>query len=155
MVSNKMNYGIKMKELREYDETKQITIAKTLKISASAYQQFESQKRIIPLKHLNDFCNLFNVSIDYLFGLTIKEKYRKSKKELSYNIFIKRLNEIRKEKKLSQKALAIKVGIPRTTLENYETGKTNISTKSLYLICQKCNVSADYLLGKTDNPKHL
>ena len=144
-----------MKSLREYDDIKQKEVANKLNMSPSAYQQFESEKRIIPLKHLNKFCNEFNVSIDYVFNLTQKERYKKSKEEFSYDIVIKRLNEIRKEKKLSQKALAIKVGIPRTTLENYEVGKTDISTKSLYLICTKCRISADYLLGKNDTPKYL
>ena len=37
----------------------------------------------------------------------------------------------------------------------YEKGKTLILTSFLYTICKKYNISADYLLGKIDEPKYL
>lgn len=60
----KLNYGSIMKEIRTFDLITQATVAEKLGISISGYQQFESQKKIIPLARLNMFCNYFNVSID-------------------------------------------------------------------------------------------
>ena len=40
-------------------------------------------------------------------------------------------------------------------ISNYESGKFLIATPFLYTICKKYNISADYLLGKIDNPKYL
>lgn len=153
-----MNYGQRMKLVREYVSAKQKDVAEVLDLSQSAYQQFETQKRIIPIEHLNNFCNYYNISIDYVLGLTDDERYVGSREAISNDIFVERLHQFRKDNGFSQKKLAIKAKIPRTTIENYENYKASITTKSLYLISLNCNISADYLLGKIDTPinvKHI
>ena len=67
----------------------------------------------------------------------------------------KRLKEFRKENKLTQEKLA---NILNTTFSNiafYEKGRNLIAIPVLYEICKKYNISADYLLGRIDNPKFL
>lgn len=150
-----MDYGKRMKEIRTYDLNTQETVAKKIGLTKNAYTQFELQNDIIPLIYLNKFCNLFNVSIDYILGLNPKEKYNNSNSKISNKTAILRLIEYRKEKKLSQAGLALKTGLPRSTISTYERGKCPITTKSLYKICSKCEISADYLLGKIDTPKYL
>ncbi len=150
-----MDYRNKMKLIIDYEDWKQYEIANKLNISSSAFSQFKNQKRIIPIEILNKFCNLYNVSLDYFFDFTQTERYETSKKDISFNEFVERFNKLRRIKNISQKGIEIKTGIPRTTIENYETKITDISTKSLYLICQKYHISADYLLGKIDSPKYL
>lgn len=150
-----MDYGKRMKEIRTYDLYTQSFVAEKIGLKPNAYTQFECQNRIIPLEYLNKFCNFFNVSLDYVLGLNSKEKYADSKRELDFNLFITRIQEYRNEKKLSQSALAMKTGIPRTSISTYENNNCPVSTKSLYKICSKCGLSADYLLGRSDNPKYL
>ena len=70
-----INYGNKMKELREYEGLSQREVAEAIGISRSAYNQFEKQYDIIPIKRLNQIANFFDVSIDYLFGLTKTRNY--------------------------------------------------------------------------------
>ena len=75
----------RIKEIRELNDYTQRTLAKTLKISKTNYNYFENGERIIPLNHLNNFCNLFNVSIDYVlelsdYNVTSKYNYQIDKK---------------------------------------------------------------------------
>ncbi len=71
------------------------------------------------------------------------------------NLMAKRLKEFRKEHKLTQLLLTKELNISRTTLANYECGTYPIATTFLYAICKKYKISADYLLGKIDEPKSL
>lgn len=66
-----------------------------------------------------------------------------------------RLKNIRKENKLTQDKLAKKLNTNQSVIANYERGRTIISTSFLYTICKEYKVSADYLLGKTNEPKNL
>ena len=66
-----------------------------------------------------------------------------------------RLKIVRKENNLTQFELAKILNVDNSMLAKYEKGKYLISTPYLYTICKKYNVSADYLLGKTDEPKYL
>ncbi len=148
-----MNYKDKMNEIRTSKDISQKEIAKVLAISPFTYSHYETQDAIIPIKHLNTFCNYFDVSIDYFFNLTDKIKYSPSNKEINLTLSGKRLKEIRKENKLTQEKLSKILNVARTIITEYEKGNFPIATHSLYTICKKYNISADYLLGKIDNPK--
>lgn len=150
-----MNYSNKMKEIRTDQDITQQTIADYLNISAFTYSHYETQDHIIPLKHLNNFCNYFNTSIDYVLGLNSNINYKNSKKEIDLNLAGIRLKKFRQENKLTQSKLADKLNVARTMITQYELGKFLISTHSLYTISNKYHISADYLLGKIDKPKYL
>ena len=89
-----MNYKDKMNEIRTSKDISQKEIAKVLAISPFTYSHYETQDAIIPIKHLNTFCNYFDVSIDYFFNLTDKIKYSPSNKEINLTLSGKRLKEI-------------------------------------------------------------
>ena len=150
-----MNYKKTMKLLRTYELITQEEMAKILNIKRSTYKEYELQNSIIPLFHLNNFCNYFNVSVDYLLGLTNKKNYNNSQKEINKEISGQRLQALRKECKLTQQELANFIKIDKSTISKYENGINLIATPFLYDICKKYNVSADYLLGKIDEPKYL
>lgn len=54
---------------------------------------------------------------------------------------------------LSQTELASKLGIHPSTLNGYEKGNHDPKSTGWIAIAKICNVSVDYLLGLTDNPK--
>ena len=64
------------------------------------------------------------------------------------------LKEFCKENKLTQEKLTEFLNIGKGTIADYERGRYLIATPFLYQICKKYNISADYLLGKIDNPKY-
>ncbi len=145
-----MNFGEKIIYLREERELTQTYVAKELEINRVQYNQYENDYNNIPLRHLNSICNFYDVSIDYIFGLNESKKYYPSKKEIDLELIKTRLKEFRKEKKLTQKYIANKLNISRTTITEYERGTNLVSTPYLYYICKTYNISADYLLGKID-----
>ena len=150
-----MNYGTIIKKLREEQNKTQQEIASILGIARQTYNHYEIQDSIIPLKHLNNLANYYNVSIDYIFELTKQRKYSNFKKEININLSKERLKAFRKEQKITQVKLANILNTFHTVIVDYEHGKNLIATPFLYTICKKYNISADYLLGKINDPKYL
>ncbi len=148
-------YTDKLKQLEYRYEYKQKDAAKKLGISASLYSSYKKEKKIMPIKHLNTLCNFYHISIDYIFSLNKKTKYNGSKEMIDKKLLSLRLKDFRKENKLTQEKLAEILNIGKGTIAEYERGNYIISTTSLYTICKNYNISADYLLGKIDNPKYL
>lgn len=66
------------------------------------------------------------------------------------NKFSQRLKDLLKENNISQVALAKKLGLSQTVVNNYCTGKREPTLDGLILICNILETSADYLLGLSD-----
>lgn len=64
-----------------------------------------------------------------------------------------RLKLLRKQKHMSQLSLAMKLNTTQMSISRYETGKREPDLKTLILIADFFDVSIDYLLEHTDNPK--
>jgi transcriptional regulator with XRE-family HTH domain len=64
-----------------------------------------------------------------------------------------RLKEIRKKKRLSQLKLAMELNMSQNTISRYETGEREPGLNELIKIADYFNVSTDYLLERTNNPK--
>ncbi len=63
-----------------------------------------------------------------------------------------RLKECREAAGLSQKEVAITLGIRAPSVSNWERGKTNPTHENLMQLANLYNVSVDYLTGRTDRP---
>lgn len=150
-----MKYINILKKLREEQSLTQKDTARILNISRGLYSQYEIADKIIPIYQLNKLSIYFDVSIDYLLGLNKTKQYKKTENDINTKEFIKRLKELRKENKLTQEKLAQILNTSHSVISGYENGKTFILTSFLYTICKKYNISADYLLGKIDEPIKL
>ena len=64
-----------------------------------------------------------------------------------------RIRDLRKEAKLNQEEFAEIIGISRSTLGDIELDKRSISSATALEIAKYFNVSVDFVLAKTDNPK--
>lgn len=69
----------------------------------------------------------------------------------SLDIFAMRLRTLRKERKLKQKEMAELLQCAERNYQRLEYGKTNVTATTLMFLCDFFHVSADYLLGRTDN----
>lgn len=67
---------------------------------------------------------------------------------MSGNLFRSRLRELRGD--VSQEDFALKIGTKQTTLSNWERGFREPNFNGLALISTSCEVSADWLLGLSD-----
>ncbi len=65
-----------------------------------------------------------------------------------------RIRDLRKEAKLNQDEFAEAIGIIRSTLGDIELDKRSISSTTALEIAKYFNVSVDFVLAKTDGPKH-
>ena len=64
-----------------------------------------------------------------------------------------RLKELRKNKKISQLKLAMDLNMNQNSISRYESGAREADYKTLIAFADYFNVSIDYLLERTDNPK--
>lgn len=84
----------------------------------------------IPMKNLINYANSFNISLDYLFGLTEENK-------IYQPIFIDKisignnLKELRKLNNKTQDYIASKINVAIGAYSNYKNGKYLISVRTL------------------------
>ncbi len=141
---------VKIKDLREEYDLTQLKMSEIMNVSKSNYARWETNESIIPLKHLNNLCNYFNVSMDYITGLSKEKNYIIINKKLNKELIGKRLKEFRENNNLTQEELAKQINTSHSTISAYESGKTMLLTAFAYDICKKYNISLDYLCGRTD-----
>ena len=67
--------------------------------------------------------------------------------------FPNRLKEVRKIQNITQKQVADGIGVTETQYQKYEHDKTKPSYMVIIDLATYFNVSADYLLGLSDNPE--
>ncbi len=142
----------KLFELREYNNLTQKDVAEILGLQRRTYTSWENGTITIPLKHLNSLSNYYNVSMDYLLGLSKDKELNTTKKikNLDKKEIGQRLNKIRKENNLTLRDLAEELNTTYSTISAYELGKTLILTAFAYQICKKYNISLDWLCGKAN-----
>ena len=66
-----------------------------------------------------------------------------------------RLKQLRKERGISQLKLAMDLSMNQNTISRYETGKHEADYDTLIKLANYFNVSIDFLLKQTDNPKRI
>ena len=64
-----------------------------------------------------------------------------------------RLKMLRKQKGISQLKLAMDLNMNQNSISRYENGERQADYRTLILFADYFNVSIDYLLERTDNPK--
>ena len=64
-----------------------------------------------------------------------------------------RLKELRKKRNISQLKLAMDLQLNQNAISRYETGVREADYSTLIKIADYFDVSIDYLLERTDNPK--
>lgn len=65
----------------------------------------------------------------------------------------KRIRDLREDNDLTQKQISAILNCSQQVYSNYELGQRDIPTALLIKIADFYNVSADYILERTDNPK--
>ena len=70
----------RLRELRKEKNLNQTEMAKIFNMSQTGYSQYETETNDIPTAILKAAANYYNVSIDYILGLTdVRNPYPKSK----------------------------------------------------------------------------
>lgn len=64
-----------------------------------------------------------------------------------------RLRKLRKDKRLTMKDFGAKFNLAESTISGYENGTRNPDLVTIDKIAKFFDVSVDYLMGRTDNPR--
>lgn len=138
-------YFRRISALREDNDLTQVRMGRICKVSRVAISQWETGKEVIPIRKLNVYANYFDVSMDYILGLSNVKRYKLDSTELDRVLIGKRLRKFRKENDITQKDLAFLLNTTHSTISAYENGKNLILTSFVYQIAKNYNISADWL----------
>lgn len=69
------------------------------------------------------------------------------------NKFSERLTQLRGERGVSQAAVSKALNVSRYTIYSYEKGKTAPTLDGLVALADYFDVTLDYLLGRTEEPR--
>ena len=67
--------------------------------------------------------------------------------------YYKRLRDLREDRDLTQVKLGEVLSCSQRVYSNYERGDIDIPTSTLVKLADFYDISVDYILGRTDNPK--
>ena len=138
-----------MKDIRTYFGNTQKELADILGVSRSTYAGWENGLDAIILPKLNDFCNYYGVSLDYICGLTNTKKYDVINDKIDKSVLGNNLKEIRTNNKHTQEKVANIINVDQSNYSKCELGKMYIHTYALIEFAKHYKVSIDWLCGKT------
>lgn len=137
-------------DVREDFNLTQKDIANFLGVTQQDYSLWERGNKIIPLRHLYNLCNYYNVSMGYMLGLSNFKCLACDNDYLDKSVIGMRIKEVRIERGITQDKLAKILNTTHSTISAYENGKTTILTAFAYEICKRFDVSMDYLCGRVN-----
>lgn len=97
----------RLRDLREDHDLKQSDVAKILNISQQYYQCYESGKNEIPLRHCIALAKFYNVSIDYIVGISSIPRSLSDGNNLTLEKRAKLLEKLENAEPRIQKAIEI------------------------------------------------
>ncbi len=65
-----MNYVQRIRDLREDNDLTQTDVAKILDTNQKVYSRYETAENEMPVRHIVALCKYYNISADYILGLT-------------------------------------------------------------------------------------
>ena len=143
-----MNFDT-LKERRSYEGYTQQNVADILHVQRATYAGWETGKDIMPLRQLYKIANSYQISLDYLTGLSDNDTKMKSKsKTIDINKVAENLKNFRKKKHLTQEQVAKALQTTQSNIHKYETGKCLITTMYALEFAKQFSYSLDELLGR-------
>lgn len=137
-----------LKSCREDLEMSQSELGFVFGVSKQTVSGWENGHDTMPFCKVIKFSNLYGYSLDYIFGFTRKNvKYS----SLDISCICSNLKLLRRKNGLSQQKIADECGIAQTTYSGYESGTHLINTMTIYTICVRYKVSADWIVGRCKN----
>lgn len=136
------------KKSRENLGLTQKDIAEIFGLHYTTVSGWETGKDTIPIKRLIEYANKFDLSLDYLFGITLKnEKYYPI--NLNLTQLARNLKELRCKNILTQVAVARKLNTSQGAYSHYEMATNVIPTSFIYNLTKIYKpFSTDKLLGR-------
>ncbi len=129
-------------------DSKKSEIPKLLNIDYNVYTKITELGVIPKPVVLIRIADYFNISIEYLLGRTSNSYFEKTDIEIS---FLDRYQALKKEKHLTDYAIAQKLHITTSYTTNWKNKHYIPSIINLIVLSEELKVSIDYLLGRTND----
>ncbi len=143
----------KFKESREERDLKQKNIAEIFEVHFSTVSGWETGKDTIPINRLIDYANIYDFSLDYLFGL-IPRNADYDPIKVDIKVLARNLKRLRRDNDYTQGELASKLNTSQSEVSNWENGLYIIPTSFLYaLTLVYDSFSIDELFGRKKRDK--
>jgi len=145
-----MQNGFRIANLRVLNNISQEEMARILKSGLTLYKKYELNETCIRLEYLNLIANMFDVSLDYLLGLTDNQEIKlKIDNEIDYKYLKFSLRYQRRIRRINQTDLAKAFNISPQTIITYENNAYNMPVSYLIEFAKKFKISVDYICGKS------
>lgn len=152
------DFMIGLKRLREERGIDQKVLAIDLNVSQPTISDWENGRKTPSVENLVRLADYFSVPLDYLLGrieLTESNLPPEPLSLINVSPSGKSINRIRDLRiaqypKMSQEKLGQIVGVGRSTVAMWESGKSEPDNDTLIKLAEIFDVSTDYLLGRTD-----
>jgi len=138
----------RLKDIREDNDISQEEMAKILGVNRSTYSMWELEMNVIPLRVLCNFADYFNVSVDYVLGLSNNKNSKNIIKGLDLKVLGANLRNLRNQNKVSQEYIGNILGLTQACIARYEKGLGGMSVISMYRLSKEFKVSISELCGK-------
>lgn len=138
----------RIRTTREDNDLTQTEIARILHVNRSAYSLWELGINTIPLNNLANFCNTFNLSLDYILEITDVKNYTLIHSNIDSFVLAQRLKEIRKKEKKTQEDIARLLNTTHSTWSAYENNKVLIPTIFIWRFAKEYKCFVDWLCGR-------
>ena len=136
----------RLSDIRNEAGMSQAKLSEELGVTQQAINTYENSDKDIMTSTILRIADYFNVSVDYLMGISESKDILEPR---SNDECYKRIGDIRRLKRLSQKQMAELLGVSQQQVGRFESGKYDLSGKRFLQIAEVCDVSLDYLAGRT------
>ncbi len=144
-----MQNGINLAKLRSKNNHTFKDLANLLNVSLSSYKLYEIGTIPMSLEEINTLSTFYDVSFDYLLGLSKKTERTHFRKTIDYNYLKFCIRYLRRIDKTSQKVFAQELNYSISSISRFEHNGKLISLDYLIKIARKFHISTDYLCGKS------
>ncbi len=124
-------------------------LAEILNVSLSSYKLYETGTIPMSLEELNVLSNYYNVSFDYLLGISSVSEREHFCPNVDYQYLRFYLRYLRKMARLNQKKLADELHFSLHTVSKFEKNGYNVNIEYLIKMAKKFQISSDYICGKS------
>lgn len=144
-----MQNGINLAKLRVKNELTFNDLAIILDTSLSSYKLYEMGTIPMSLEEINKLSNYYNVSFDYLLGLSKKTKRDHFRKTVDYRYLQFCIKYLRKLDKLNQTDFGKELNFSISSVSRFERNGKFIQLEYLIKVSKRYHISSDYLCGKS------
>ena len=149
-----MNFVERVRFLSNMYDYSQTDIANGTGISKNQISKYVSGIYLPTLKNALKLSKFFDCSLDYLFGIeNIPNKYNAPLDEPIFELFFKRLEKLTQGKSLL--SICKEFNLTRNSFYEWKYKKTFPTMENLIKLALAFDVSIEFLIGRTDEPKRI